>query len=108
MARSHLRGNQHLHRLTDELLARVAEQLLALGIRHPDDALLIHDHQPVRRELQHAAEELLGLAQAMLAGPDVLQELARPDVAQEDLELERQHGGRFLEQRALLLRQRAE
>src|SRR5262249_31097567 len=79
MPRPDLVGDEHLDGMTDELLARVAEELLALRVGELDDALLVHDHQAVRRELENAAKELLRLLQAAL-GPVALHGAPLQDV----------------------------
>ena len=53
-------GHQNLNRLPEQLLARVAEQLLRLRIHQQDAALTAHDHHRIRRRLQQTPELHLG------------------------------------------------
>jgi hypothetical protein len=53
-------GHQQLDALADELLARIAEHALGLGIDQRNAALRADDHHGIRRSLQQAAETLLG------------------------------------------------
>ncbi len=106
--------HQDLHRLTDELGALVAEQLLELGVDQDDRTVTVDDDHPVGRGLEQSAEEL-GLAVLLvgLAQPDRNQrtpvgddrahrevDMVRdtagvldPGVADGDLDLVRQYGG---------------
>ena len=54
-------------------VAAVAEEFFALRVGQLHDAVRVHDHQAVWRELEDAAEELLRLAEALtLVGQFVL------------------------------------
>ena len=44
-------------RLADQLVPRVAEELLALSVGEADNALFVGNHQAIWRQFQHAAEE---------------------------------------------------
>ena len=82
MSRPHVGRNEHLHELANELLASKAEQLFATRVGQTDDALCVDHHQPVRRELEHAAEVPLGFTQAivgLLAARDVREADDRPE-----------------------------
>ena len=50
--------HQQVHRLTQQLLAPIAEQLLGLGVDHYDLAAVVDDHHRVRGRLQQPAEHL--------------------------------------------------
>ncbi len=71
------RGYQELHRLPDQLVARVAEHLLGLGVHLDDPARGVHDHH----RLGGGLEERAG---GRLAPPQRLFHLGAPgDVARE-------------------------
>ncbi len=54
-------GDQNLDRAAEQLLARVAEQRLGLGVDQPDRPGTVHDHHRVRRRFQQRAKPLLGI-----------------------------------------------
>src|SRR5262249_11100626 len=54
--------HQHLDPLADELVARVAEELLGLGVDEDDPPAALHDDHGVGCRLEQAAELLLRLA----------------------------------------------
>ena len=64
--RTHIRRDEPFHGLADQLFTRVTEQLFAPGVGHSDDPRRVGHHQSVRRELEDAAEELLGLTQPLV------------------------------------------
>ena len=53
-------GNQDFHRLPDELVALVAEELLGHPVRQHDAPLGVHHHEAVRRRVDDQAEAPLG------------------------------------------------
>ena len=96
------------HGAAHELVARMAEQLLALRVRQLNHALPVDDHQPVRSELEHAAEELLGFEQLLALCLRLPEQLLRAQVALQDLEAHRHQRHQFGEQRLLPGVERAE
>ena len=83
------------HGAAHELVARMAEQLLALRVRQLNHALPVDHHQPVRSELEHAAEELLGFEQLLALCLRLPEQLLRAQVALQDLEAHRHQRHQF-------------
>jgi hypothetical protein len=82
-------GHERLHRLAQELLARVAEELLGPRVHQHDAALAVDDDDRVGGRLQQAAELLVRL---LLARVLALHELAR-HVAREEQEADHPRAG---------------
>ena len=122
MPRAHVVRHQRLDRLADELAPRVAEELFALRVGQLDDALLVGDHEAVRRQLEHVAEELLRDLQLLLRAPEALllrlqllglvprlqEQLLRAQVALEHLQAQRRARKQLLDERLLPRAERAE
>ena len=64
--------DERSQRLTDQFLPGTTEQVFTLGVRQFHYPGVVDHHQPVGREFQHAAEELLGLTHALFALLDLL------------------------------------
>src|ERR1035437_1693313 len=69
-------GNQHLDLAANQLLAAVAEELLRLGIRKLDLALVVHDHHRIGSGLEHRPGVRLRSLQ-LRAHPDLIREVDR-------------------------------
>jgi hypothetical protein len=63
MVGTNLVGHEDLDGLADEFVAGVAEELFTPSIGQADDSVGVGHHQTVRRQFEHAPEELLGLAE---------------------------------------------
>src|SRR5207244_4484336 len=54
-------GDEHLDPLADELIARIAEELLRLCVDEQDAAILVDDDHRIRRRFEETSELLLRL-----------------------------------------------
>jgi hypothetical protein len=50
-------GHEDLDRPPDQLLARIAEQVLGLGVDHRDPTVAVHQHDAVRRRFDQIRGE---------------------------------------------------